>query len=215
MTLAQTLIEIKAAKPKAITTVATIPKAKRIVFHDQEEQAPAFTPIVSSSQASNLPQAKDIGKAKMVEPENPLKKKDQIALNEELALRMHAEEQANIQAMIESDELLAARLQADKQEQFSIKEKSRMLVEMIAERKKFFAAQRAAEQRNEHVEAKKDDDREEAEMKKHIEIVKDDEVAIDAIPLATKPPVIFEYKIVKEGKFRYFQLIRADGSTYQ
>ncbi|GJX86181.1 hypothetical protein Tco_0336955, partial [Tanacetum coccineum] len=37
-------------------------------------------------------------------------------------------------------------------------------------------------------------------MKKHIEIVKDDEVAIDVIPLATKPPVIVKYKIVKEGK---------------
>ncbi|GKC62335.1 hypothetical protein Tco_1094933, partial [Tanacetum coccineum] len=36
---------------------------------------------------------------------------------------------------------------------------------------------------DEHVEAGKDD-QEEAEMKWHIEIVKDDEVAIDAIPLA-------------------------------
>ncbi|GKC02212.1 hypothetical protein Tco_0993822 [Tanacetum coccineum] len=65
----------------------------------------------------------------------------------------------------------------------------------------------------EHVEAKKDDDQEEAEMKKHIEIVKDDEVAIDVIPLATKPPVIVKYKIVKEGKFVYFQLIRANRSS--
>ncbi|GJR63926.1 ribonuclease H-like domain-containing protein [Tanacetum coccineum] len=66
---------------------------------------------------------------------------------------------------------------------------------------------------DEHVEAKKDDDQEEAEMKKHIEIVKDDEVAIDAIPLAIKPLVIVNYKIVKETKFVYFQLIRADGSS--
>ncbi|GJT68558.1 hypothetical protein Tco_1020038 [Tanacetum coccineum] len=66
---------------------------------------------------------------------------------------------------------------------------------------------------DEHVEAKKDDDQEEAEMKKHIEIVKVDEVAIDAIPLATKPPMNVEYKIVKEGKFGYYQLIRADGSS--
>ncbi|GJS36108.1 hypothetical protein Tco_0534490 [Tanacetum coccineum] len=65
---------------------------------------------------------------------------------------------------------------------------------------------------DEHVEAEKDDDQEEAEMKKHIEIVKDDEVAIDAIPLATKPPMIVEYKIVKDGKFGYFQLIRANES---
>ncbi|GJW67501.1 hypothetical protein Tco_0121925 [Tanacetum coccineum] len=66
---------------------------------------------------------------------------------------------------------------------------------------------------DEYVEAKKDDDQEEALMKKHIEIVKDDEVAIDAITLATKPSVIVKYKIVKEGKFVYFQLIRADGSS--
>ncbi|GKA15235.1 hypothetical protein Tco_0694982 [Tanacetum coccineum] len=44
----------------------------------------------------------------------------------------------------------------------------------------------------EHVEDEKDD-QEEAEMKRYIEIVKDDEVAIDAIPLATKPSVIVEY----------------------
>ncbi|GKE53989.1 hypothetical protein Tco_1489145, partial [Tanacetum coccineum] len=125
-----------------------------------------------------------------------------------------------------------------------------MLVEMIAKRKKFFVAQRAAKQRSkpptktqirnrmcaylknmevvksyetrtegsskrardelesnkskkqkidEYVEAKKDDDQEEEEMKRHIEIVKDDDVAIDAIPLATKPLIIVEYKIDKDG----------------
>ncbi|GJU33094.1 hypothetical protein Tco_1176683 [Tanacetum coccineum] len=59
---------------------------------------------------------------------------------------------------------------------------------------------------------KGDDDQEEAEMKRHIEIVKDDEVAIDAIPLATKPLVIVDYKIDKDGRMGYFTLIRADGS---
>ncbi|GKD70704.1 hypothetical protein Tco_1324794, partial [Tanacetum coccineum] len=58
LTLAQTLIEIKAAKPKAVTTVTTTittaaastrPKVKGIIFHDQEDQTHAFTPIVSSS----------------------------------------------------------------------------------------------------------------------------------------------------------------------
>ncbi|GJS15909.1 hypothetical protein Tco_0410381 [Tanacetum coccineum] len=51
------------------------------------------------------------------------------------------------------------------------------------------------------------------DKKKHIEIVKDDEVAIDAIPLATKPPMIVEYKIVKEGQKGFYHLIRADGSS--
>ncbi|GJV90654.1 ribonuclease H-like domain-containing protein [Tanacetum coccineum] len=50
-------------------------------------------------------------------------------------------------------------------------------------------------------------------MKRHIEIVKDDEVAIDVIPLVTNPPVIVEYKIDKDGMMGYFKLIRADGSS--
>ncbi|GKE94198.1 hypothetical protein Tco_1579053, partial [Tanacetum coccineum] len=65
---------------------------------------------------------------------------------------------------------------------------------------------------DEHVEAKKDN-QEEAEMKRHIEIVKDDKVAIDAIALATKPPVIVKYKIDKDGRMGYFKLIRADRSS--
>ncbi|GJT25543.1 hypothetical protein Tco_0895480 [Tanacetum coccineum] len=59
---------------------------------------------------------------------------------------------------------------------------------------------------------KGNDDQEEEEMKKQMEIVQDDEVAIDAIPIATKPPVIVEWKIIKEEKIGYFKLIRADGS---
>ncbi|GJZ54038.1 hypothetical protein Tco_0608923 [Tanacetum coccineum] len=66
---------------------------------------------------------------------------------------------------------------------------------------------------DEHVEAKGDDDQEEAEMKKHMEIVIDEEIAIDAIPLASKPSIIVEWKIIKEGKIGYFKLIRVDGSS--
>ncbi|GKB31538.1 hypothetical protein Tco_0870939 [Tanacetum coccineum] len=62
---------------------------------------------------------------------------------------------------------------------------------------------------DEHEEVKEDD---EAELKNHLAIVKDDEIAIDAIPLATKPPMIIEYKILKEEIMVHFQLIRADGS---
>ncbi|GKG64017.1 hypothetical protein Tco_0649267, partial [Tanacetum coccineum] len=40
----------------------------------------------------------------------------------------------------------------------------------------------------EEVEEVEEDD--EAELKKHLVIVKDDEIAIDVIPLATKPPMI-------------------------
>ncbi|GJU26738.1 hypothetical protein Tco_1165359 [Tanacetum coccineum] len=82
LTLAQTLIEIKVAKPKAvtsaaITTTTTRPKARGVVVQEPSEFKTTSSPL----QASQLPQAKDKGKAKMVEPEKPLKKKDQIVMD--------------------------------------------------------------------------------------------------------------------------------------
>ncbi|GKE83291.1 hypothetical protein Tco_1553291 [Tanacetum coccineum] len=59
-----------------------------------------------------------------------------------------------------------------------------------------------------------EEDKETMELQSLIEVVPDKvEVAIDAIPLATKPPSIVDYKIYKEGKKTYYQIIRADGSS--
>ncbi|GJS22310.1 hypothetical protein Tco_0450942 [Tanacetum coccineum] len=228
LTLAQTLIEIKAAKPKARG-------------------------------------AKDKGKAKMVKPEKPLKKKDQIMFDKE----------------------------AEEQGELTIEEKSRLFVELMNKRKKHFARLRAEAHRrkpptkaqkrntmstylknmarykhnqlktksfediqmlfdkemkrvnifvdidtelvkgsetrtegsskrageepeyenlkkqklNKNVEAEVDDDQEGAGMKKHMEIVPDDEVAIDAIPLATKPPII---NIDREDLETLWKLVKAN-----
>ncbi|GJW35423.1 hypothetical protein Tco_0058343 [Tanacetum coccineum] len=61
---------------------------------------------------------------------------------------------------------------------------------------------------------KVDENNETAELQRLIEVVPDkEEVAIDVIPLATKPPSIVDYKIHKEGKKTYYQIIRADGSS--
>ncbi|GJZ83517.1 hypothetical protein Tco_0648690, partial [Tanacetum coccineum] len=97
LTLAQTLIEIKTAKLKPVTTAATTvrPWAKGIIFHDQEEQVPASTKTFSSSQ-SQLPQVKDKGKGKMVEPKVLLKKKDKVSLDEEMARNLEAQLQAEL-----------------------------------------------------------------------------------------------------------------------
>ncbi|GJS60129.1 hypothetical protein Tco_0654913 [Tanacetum coccineum] len=82
------------------TTTKSIPvsAADLVTTAREEEQIPASTKTFSSSQ-SQLLQAKNKGKAIMVEPEVPLKKKDQIALDEELALRLHAEEQTELERM--------------------------------------------------------------------------------------------------------------------
>ncbi|GJT93075.1 hypothetical protein Tco_1081920 [Tanacetum coccineum] len=142
LTLAQTLIEIKSAKPKAVTTTTTTttitrPKARGFVVQEPSE----FITTTSPSQASQLPQAKDKGKEKMVEPEKPLKKKVQIAFDEEVArnlatqlqaeleeeekLLRQKEEEVNIalieswdntQAMMDADFQLAQQMQTEEQE---------------------------------------------------------------------------------------------------
>ncbi|GJV70565.1 hypothetical protein Tco_1490560 [Tanacetum coccineum] len=83
LTLAQTLIEIKVAKPKAVTTAAT-----------------TTTTAVTRPKARG---AKDKGKAKMIELEKPLKKKDQILVDEEIDQRLQEE----LQAELEEEERLA------------------------------------------------------------------------------------------------------------
>ncbi|GKC34614.1 hypothetical protein Tco_1046998 [Tanacetum coccineum] len=91
ITLAQTLIEIKAAKPKAVTNAATTtttirPKARGFVVQEPSE----FKTTTSSPQVSQPSKTKDKGKAIMIEPAVPLKKKDQVALNEEMARNFEA-----------------------------------------------------------------------------------------------------------------------------
>ncbi|GJV10681.1 hypothetical protein Tco_1352222 [Tanacetum coccineum] len=250
LTLAQTLIEIKAVKPKVVTTAATttttaVTRPKRLARQREED--------------ANI------------------------------------SEWDNIQAMMDTDYELAARLQVEEQGELTIEEKSRLFVELINKRKKHFARLRAEEHRrkppakaqnrntmstylknmagykhnqlktksfediqmlfdkemkrvnifvdmntelvkgsetrtegsskrvgeelesenlkkrklNENVEAELDDDQEEAEMKKHMKIVLDDEVAIDAIPLATKPLIIMLQNIDREDLETLWKLVKA------
>nr|GEV17604.1 hypothetical protein [Tanacetum cinerariifolium] len=93
-----------------VTTVVPTLRAKGIVFHEQNQSQ---IPTVSSS--------KDKGKAKMIEHEVPIKRKEQMRIDEEYARKLEAEEQE------------VARLSR---------------VELIEKRKKHFVALRAQEKRN-------------------------------------------------------------------
>ncbi|GJU73831.1 hypothetical protein Tco_1265236 [Tanacetum coccineum] len=100
LTLAQTLIEIKTAKPMAVTTATTAvtrPKARGVVVQEPKD--------------ANIA------------------------------------EWDNVQAMIDADYELAARLQAQEQEELTVEEKSKLFVELMDKRKKHFARLRAEEQR--------------------------------------------------------------------
>ncbi|GJV88860.1 hypothetical protein Tco_1532798 [Tanacetum coccineum] len=56
-------------------------------------------------------------------------------------------------------------------------------------------------------------DQEDENITQYIEIVSVEEIAISAIPLATKPPVIVDVEIVSEGQMSSYYIIRADGKS--
>ncbi|GJU55119.1 hypothetical protein Tco_1228833 [Tanacetum coccineum] len=61
---------------------------------------------------------------------------------------------------------------------------------------------------------KVDEDKDTAELQSLMEVIPDEEeVAIDVVPLATKSPSIVDWKIHKEGKKSYYQIVRADGKS--
>ncbi|GJX63940.1 hypothetical protein Tco_0298283 [Tanacetum coccineum] len=91
VTLTEALVDLlKSGKKKSPK-----PKARGISFQDHEEVArrEVISPPVSKISA------KDKGKAIMIEPEKPIKKKYQIQSDKELALRLHADEQAEFKRL--------------------------------------------------------------------------------------------------------------------
>ncbi|GJS13077.1 hypothetical protein Tco_0407549 [Tanacetum coccineum] len=58
-----------------------------------------------------------------------------------------------------------------------------------------------------------EDDKEKEDLKKCFEIVQDDEVAIDAITLDTKPAPIVNFQIHRKGRNGYYEIMRANGRS--
>ncbi|GJR01240.1 hypothetical protein Tco_0524224 [Tanacetum coccineum] len=128
LTLAQTLIQIKAIKPKV-----------RGVMMQEPSESGTRTTIPPLQQ----PQVKDKGKAKMIEPEKPLKMKEQIILDEELALKLQAEEEEQTRLAREKAEIVEeANISWDNVQ--AMIEANRTL----REEKEHFAALKTQEKRN-------------------------------------------------------------------
>ncbi|GJR39090.1 hypothetical protein Tco_1214774 [Tanacetum coccineum] len=109
ITMAQTLIQIKAVKPKVVTTAATTttttrPKVRGVVVQEPSE--------FRTLQELEPLMIKDKGKAIMIEPEVHLKRKDQVALDEDLA--------RNLQAQLEAELIEEERLARKQEEEANI-----------------------------------------------------------------------------------------------
>nr|GEZ09256.1 hypothetical protein [Tanacetum cinerariifolium] len=93
-TLAKALAALKSAKP--MVKEPSVPKAKGIVMQEPKETAIRTTKVPSQG-------LKDKGKVKMIEHKKPLKKKDQILIDEEIGRYIKAQ----LQAEFEEEERLA------------------------------------------------------------------------------------------------------------
>nr|GEV28145.1 hypothetical protein [Tanacetum cinerariifolium] len=129
-------------------------------------------------------ESKDKGKGIMIEEPVKPKKKDQIRLVEEAALKL----QARVFRRVNTFE--------DIKTEFVKGKEKRTGEELIQENT---------------MKQKVEDDKETAALKQLMEIIPDEEeVAIDAIPLAVKSSRIVDWKIHKEGKKSYYQIVRAN-----
>ncbi|GKA82651.1 hypothetical protein Tco_0789399 [Tanacetum coccineum] len=141
ITLAQTLIQIKAAKPKVVTTAATTTtttrtKAKGVVVQEPNEK----DQIALDEQITRDIQAKL--DAELIKEQKLARKQEEEA---NIALM---ESWENTQAMMEADRLLAERLQSKEREELTDEEKGKLFMELMEKRRKHFAALRAQEKRN-------------------------------------------------------------------
>nr|GEX96634.1 hypothetical protein [Tanacetum cinerariifolium] len=154
------IVDEEVVDAKEVSTADSVTTAGEVVITAGVEDSTAAT--------TTGVEAKDKGKAKMIEPEKPLKRKEQIMINEEVARNLEAQMQAeleeeerlarqkqeeanitlvaewdNTQAMMDVDCELVARLLEEEREELTIKEKSMLFVELMDKRNKHFARLRA------------------------------------------------------------------------
>ncbi|GKA55473.1 hypothetical protein Tco_0754422, partial [Tanacetum coccineum] len=223
ITLAQALMEIKSTKPKE----------KGVVKQELGES----TTTISSQLSSH--QSHDKGKGILIVPVKPMKKKDLIRLDEEVALKLQVE-------FDEEERLTRAKAEKEKEANIALIERGMIYMQRLMliinwlkdckhkNKKSCLAFKRVntfEDFRTELVEGKEKrarteliqenatkqkvkDDKETAELKQCLEIIPDEEeVTIDGIPLAVKSTSIVGWKIHKEGTKSYYQIMRADGKS--
>nr|GEZ12781.1 hypothetical protein [Tanacetum cinerariifolium] len=208
----QVLAVILTAAP---VRVAAAPSRRRkgVVIGDPKEESTTSVIIPAETKS------KDKGKWILIEEPKPLKKKQQIEMDEQYARKLHAELNKDIdwdeaidhldyfkgmpyddicpifEVMFNSnvDFLLKTKEQMEEEENRALQMINEIPTEKAAKRRKL----------NEEVE----------DLKRHLQIMpnKDDDVYTEATPLARKVPVV-DYEIIEINNKPYYKIIRADGT---
>ncbi|GJS47114.1 hypothetical protein Tco_0597235 [Tanacetum coccineum] len=236
ITLAQTLIQIKAAKPKVVTTAATTtttrPKARgdaelieeqKLARKQQEEANLALIESWENTQA--------MMEADRLLVERLQSKEREKLTNEEkgkLFMELMEKRRKHFAALRAQEKRNRPPTKAQNRTQMSTYLKHmggytykqlngkifdeiqklfdkeikmvNTLVAMGFEVQESKEKKVKVEEDKESYEVKEVEEDDEAELKKHLVIKKDKDIVIDAIPLATKPPVIIDYKLHKEDR---------------
>nr|GEX67476.1 putative ribonuclease H-like domain-containing protein [Tanacetum cinerariifolium] len=227
---------ISAAEPQVpAATITAVPvrvaaastkRRKRVVIKDPEEESTTIMPADTKS--------KDKGKGIMVEELKPLKKKQQVEIDEEYVRKLHKEINKDINWNVAIDHVkqkakedpFVQRYQLDYFKRMSyddirpifedkfnsniaflFKTKGQLEEEenIAIESINKTLAQKAAKKRKLNKEAE--------DLKRHLEIMpdEDDDVYTEGTPLARKVPVV-DYEIIHLNNKPNYKIIRADGT---
>nr|GEW06487.1 hypothetical protein [Tanacetum cinerariifolium] len=190
----------------APTVVAAYTRRRKgVIIRDPEEELYSKTP-------AETPKLKDKGKGILIETPKPMKKKDQIELDAEYARKLHEEinkDHEEINKDIDWDATIdhnTAGYKLDFFKGMSYDEIHPIFQASINET----PAPKATKRRKLNEEAQEVED-----LKKHLEVVndEDDDVFIEATPLARKVPVV-DYQIVLINNKPRFKIIKED-ETHQ
>nr|GEY27651.1 ribonuclease H-like domain-containing protein [Tanacetum cinerariifolium] len=210
---------IPAAKPTIPAVAPTVVAAytrrrKGVIIRDPEEELPLETP-------AKTPKVKDKGEGILVESPKPMKKKDQIEMDAEYARKLQEEidrdhdgfnKDIDWDAAMDHVNLKSNNPQFDENIKFLFKSREEMEAEdqEIIKSINETPAQKAAKRRKLSEEAQEAED-----LRKHLEVVEnqDDDVFVEATPLAQKVPIV-DYQIVLINNKPRFKIIRAD-ETHQ
>nr|GEZ60245.1 hypothetical protein [Tanacetum cinerariifolium] len=195
---------------EVVDVVTTAKRRKGVVIMDPQEDS-TTSPILPAETKS-----KDKGKRIMVEEPKPLKKKQQVEMDEEYARKLHAELNKDIDWDVAIDhvkqkakeDLAVQRYQGMKKKPQTEAQKNMIIQKSIWKEEESRALQSINETPTQKAAKRRKLNKEVEDLKRHLEIVldEDDDVYTEATPLERKVPVV-DYEIINLNNKPYYKII--------
>nr|GEW68081.1 hypothetical protein [Tanacetum cinerariifolium] len=206
--VAEEMVEVITTAKIIVDEVSTTGGELNAANEEPVSVAPIKITTTQQSEATKITvDVKDKGKAKLVEEPEVLKlRKAQIEINKEVARRIEAEWNADMQDNINWNEVVE-QVQSLKMNAERTKDPRKRTRKEKVEKDQTAKKKKGDELEKDNADEQKLEEQQEAEeLKRNLEIVPDDEddVFVTIAPLSSKPPTIMDYKIYKEGKNEHF-----------